>query len=85
MSLNNIQKIENLEGCESLKKLDLTLNFVDFDVFKESIENLRANVFLEDLYLLGNPCQDFDGYKQYITAHLPQLKQIDGKGIGLSG
>ncbi len=34
LSLNNIQKIENVRGCESLKKLDLTLNFVDMDVFK---------------------------------------------------
>ena len=28
VALNNIEKVENLEGCESLNKLDLTVNFV---------------------------------------------------------
>jgi len=31
LALNNISKIENIEGCESLKKLDLTCNFIDVD------------------------------------------------------
>ena len=78
LSLNNIKKIENIAGCESLKKLDLTLNFVDFDALKESLENLQSNAFLEDLYLLGNPCTDFPGYRQYVAAKLPQLGQLDG-------
>lgn len=29
MALNNISVIENLEGCESLRKLDFTVNFID--------------------------------------------------------
>ena len=29
LALNNIQKIEGIEGCETLKKLDLTVNFID--------------------------------------------------------
>ncbi|CAD7941382.1 unnamed protein product [Amoebophrya sp. A25] len=78
VSLNNISKIENLDGCESLKKLDMTLNFVDMDVLKESLESLQGLEFLEDLYLLGNPCADFVGYRQYVTAKLPQLQQLDG-------
>ena len=45
-SINNIEKIENLEGCESLKKLDFTLNFIG-DIL--SVENLKKNIFLEDL------------------------------------
>mmetsp|Transcript_12403 Transcript_12403/g.30089 ORF Transcript_12403/g.30089 Transcript_12403/m.30089 type:complete len:466 (-) Transcript_12403:147-1544(-) len=81
LSLNNIKKIENIAGCESLKKLDLTLNFVDFDALKESLENLQSNAFLEDLYLLGNPCTDFPGYRQYVAAKLPQLGQLDGSLI----
>ena len=28
LALNNVERIENLEGCESLNKLDLTVNFV---------------------------------------------------------
>lgn len=29
LAINNIKRIENLEGCESLTKLDLTCNFID--------------------------------------------------------
>merc|ERR1719265_2202903 len=36
---------------------------------------------LEDLYLTGNPCTDWPGFKKYVTAHLPRLKQLDGKLI----
>ena len=60
----------------------MTLNFVDLDTFKDSIIHLKKLEFLEDLYLLGNPCQvNFEGYRQYIIAHLPQLKQLDGNVI----
>jgi len=39
LALNNIELIENLEGCESLQKLDLTVNFVGE---LTSIESLRV-------------------------------------------
>jgi len=81
LALNNISLIENLEGCESLKKLDFTVNFIDIEDFKESIYNLKANVLLEDLYLTGNGCSDLPFYRPYVVAHLPQLKQLDGKLI----
>lgn len=42
LSLNNVMKIEGLHGCEMLKKLDMTLNFVDLDVFEESIKSLKV-------------------------------------------
>ena len=29
MALNNIAIIENIEGCESLRKLDFTVNFIE--------------------------------------------------------
>eukprot|EP00927_Polykrikos_kofoidii_P071574 TRINITY_DN67832_c0_g1_i1.p1 TRINITY_DN67832_c0_g1~~TRINITY_DN67832_c0_g1_i1.p1 ORF type:complete len:420 (+),score=81.88 TRINITY_DN67832_c0_g1_i1:109-1368(+) len=79
LTLNNIEKIEGIENCESLKKLDLTVNFVDLESFEESVHNLKANVMLEDLYMVGNPCADWPGYRAYIIAHLPQIKQLDGK------
>merc|ERR1712080_196504 len=78
---NNIPKIEGVDGCESLRKLDLTVNFVDIEDLEESIYNLKANVMLEDLYLTGNPCEDWPGFKQYVIAHLPRLKQLDSKLI----
>lgn len=79
LALNNISKIEGIEGCESLKKLDLTVNFVSVEELEESVYNLKANMMLEDLYLTGNPCTDWYGWRPYIIAHLPQIKQLDGK------
>ena len=36
---------------------------------------------LETLYLTGNPCTDFKGYREYVIATLLQLKNLDGKEI----
>ncbi len=46
LALNNIVVLENLEQCESLTKLDLTVNFVE-DVL--GVECLVNNVFLKEL------------------------------------
>lgn len=81
LALNNISMIEGIEGCESLKKLDLTVNFVDVDDLEESVYNLKANLALEDLYLTGNPCENWAGCRAYTIAHLPQIKQFDGRLI----
>mmetsp|Transcript_46 Transcript_46/g.68 ORF Transcript_46/g.68 Transcript_46/m.68 type:complete len:409 (-) Transcript_46:17-1243(-) len=81
LALNNISMIEGIDQCESLKKLDLTVNFVGVEALEESIYNLKANMALEDLYLLGNPCTDWPGCRAYVVAHLPQIKQLDGKLI----
>lgn len=81
LALNNISMIEGVDTCESLKKLDLTVNFVDIEDLEMSIYNLKANIMLEDLYLSGNPCEDWSGFKMYVMAHLPRLKQLDGKLI----
>uniref|UniRef100_UPI00398F834B dynein axonemal assembly factor 11 isoform X2 n=1 Tax=Pristiophorus japonicus TaxID=55135 RepID=UPI00398F834B len=78
LALNNIECIENLGGCEFLKKLDLTVNFVGK---LTSIESLKLNVHLQELFLVGNPCCDFDGYRKFVIATLPQLKWLDGKEI----
>ena len=78
LALNNIQVVDGLDGCESLKKLDLTVNFIDYLRFRESLLNLRANTFIEDLYLVGNPCMDWPMARQYVVAMLPLLKQLDG-------
>lgn len=78
LALNNITKIENLRGCEFLEKLDLTVNFVD-DLL--SVESLRDNRNLRELFLTGNPCTDYDGYRDYVIATLPQLAWLDGKEI----
>ncbi|KAI4493926.1 hypothetical protein M0804_002102 [Polistes exclamans] len=74
LALNNIEIIENLQGLESLKKLDLTVNFIG-DL--RSIKNLRYNENLEQLMLTGNPCTDYEGYREYVISTLPQLKELD--------
>ncbi|XP_077657214.1 dynein axonemal assembly factor 11 isoform X3 [Urocitellus parryii] len=33
---------------------------------------------------MGNPCTDFDGYREFVVATLPQLKWLDGKEIECS-
>ncbi|XP_076669054.1 touch insensitive larva B [Andrena cerasifolii] len=81
LALNNIEVIENLEGLESLKKLDLTVNFIG-DL--RGIGRLRCNTNLEQLFLIGNPCVDYHGYREYSIATLTQLKELDGVPIDRS-
>ena len=81
LALNNIEEIEGLEKCECLKKLDLTVNFVGKI---SSVKTLKDNIFLEELYLVGNPCAQFEGYRDYVAACLPQLKTLDGTTIETS-
>ncbi|XP_039443248.1 protein tilB [Culex pipiens pallens] len=78
LAVNNIERIENLEGLESLNKLDLTLNFVGE---LTSVETLRGNYNLRELYLTGNPCTDYAGYRDYVICALPQLESLDGVEI----
>lgn len=78
LALNNIETIENLERCESLRKLDLTLNFIGEIV---SVENLVNLYNLENLYLSGNPCTDYENYRDFIIGTLPQLVYLDGQEV----
>ncbi|XP_067835869.1 dynein axonemal assembly factor 11 isoform X2 [Heptranchias perlo] len=78
LALNNIECIENLDGCEFLQKLDLTVNFVGE---LTSVESLKLNVHLQELFLVGNPCCEFEDYRKFVIATLPQLKWLDGKEI----
>uniref|UniRef100_A0A182PDW0 Uncharacterized protein n=1 Tax=Anopheles epiroticus TaxID=199890 RepID=A0A182PDW0_9DIPT len=78
VAINNIERIENLEALEALQKLDLTLNFIGE---LTSIESLRANYNLRELFLTGNPCTDYPGYREYVITVLPQLAHLDGKEI----
>ena len=54
MALNNITRIEGLERNEKLRKLDLTVNFIDVDGLLD-VERLKINYNLEELYLTGVP------------------------------
>ena len=51
MAVNSVTKIEGVKRCESLNKLDLTLNFIDVESLEESCENLEWCPNITDLYL----------------------------------
>ena len=82
MALNNVSKIEGLDKCEFLNKLDLTVNFVDVDELESSMDHLSEREHLKDLYMMGNPCEaNWPGFKNYVIARLPQLQFLDGEAI----
>lgn len=60
LALNNIQCIEqgSLSGMECLRKLDLTLNFIDLDFLESSVDELCRCQSLQELFLIGNPCME---------------------------
>jgi protein TilB len=64
--------------------LDLTLNFIDVEDLEESMDNLACCEAICELYLTGNPCCNWDGYKDYVIAKVLQLKRIDGEEISKS-
>lgn len=80
MAVNNLTKIQNLQRCECLQKLDMTVNFLD-KAGLLSVQSLQQNEHLSELYLLGNPCADWSGYRQFVVGTLPQLRKLDGKQI----
>lgn len=75
LAVNNIEQIENLEALESLTKLDLTLNFIGV---LTSVDCLKGNYNLRHLTLTGNPCTDYEAYRDYVIVTLPQLENLDG-------
>ena len=78
VALNNVTKIENLKGCESLRKLDLTYNFVSLENL-HSVKRLNANVELRSLFLMGNPCaESWEKYRAYVAGSVRRLEYLDG-------
>ena len=73
--MNNLTKVQNLQGCESLAKLDLSVNFIP-KAGLLSLASLRQNAALTELHLLGNPCTEWPHYRSYVIALLPQLRQL---------
>ena len=35
-------------------------------------------------YLTGNPCTDYEGYREFVVASLPQLRWLDGREVSKS-
>ena len=78
LAMNNIERVENTECLEKLEKLDLTLNFIGEIT---SLEILQHNKKLKSLYLMGNPCTEYEYYQDYIIAILPHIEFLDGMPI----
>lgn len=81
LAVNNIRRIEGLRQCEFLNKLDLTVNFIPLKWLESSIDELAHNQHLVQLFLLGNPCSDWEGCVDYVIARVKTLKRLDGKEI----
>ena len=94
LAVNNVEVIEGVKGCESLKKLDLTLNFIDIEHLEESFTNLSSVpgmyiyicflLDIRDLYTTGNPCEDFEFFRDFVVGMVPQLLRLNGKTISPS-
>lgn len=59
----------------------MTLNFIDIEDLKQSTDNLKKVPSLRDLYLTGNPCEQWSGCKNYVIASLPFLAFLNGNEI----
>ena len=81
LAVNNITRIQNLQRCEALQKLDLTINFVD-KAGLLTVDSLKHNINLRELVLMGNPCAEWSGYRQYVIAKLPQLQKLVRRASG---
>ncbi|CAG9315170.1 LRRC6 [Blepharisma stoltei] len=81
LAVNNVKVIEGIDRCESLKKLDLTLNFIEIDDLEASLRHLGQVSTIEQLYMTGNPCTDWQGFRELTISLVPQLNQLDGKDI----
>jgi protein TilB len=70
LAVNNIRQIENLDRCESLTKLDLTLNFISDLV---SVDELKANELLRELWVLFHQAR-----RSLLTARIPTPRYLVG-------
>ena len=51
------------------------MNFIPLAALT-SLTNLGGLYALRELYLLGNPCTQWQYYRPYVLALLPQLQQL---------
>jgi protein TilB len=56
------------------------MNFITFKGLLK-LDRLTVNHNLRQLFLMGNPCADFEGYRSFIIGTLPQLTHVDGADV----
>ena len=57
---------------------------MDIEDLKESMENLDECPEIKELYMTGNPCTHWEGFKEYVIAKVPLLRRLDGDEINKS-
>ena len=83
LTLNNITTLPapHLAALEKLVKLDLTLNHISLTSLTDSLHALVPCHFLIELYLTGNPCTRWTGYRQWVVGRLVRLERLDGTDV----
>lgn len=78
IAMNNVWSLNGLQRCESLCKLDLTLNnLTDAHALIEATEVLQHTQALKELFLMGNTCQQqFSAWRTLVVGRLPQLRRL---------
>jgi protein TilB len=78
LALNNIHVVEGIQHLEFLNKLDLTLNFIDYERLKESVECMSCLRSLRELFMLGNPCAYNESTDDQNIDDIEQNQKING-------
>ena len=56
----------------------MTVNFIEVMELKESVECLGKLQNFKELYLTGNPCEEWAGCRDYVIANVPTLECYNG-------
>ena len=59
----------------------MTVNFIDVFEIHDSVMCLSRLPSFKEIYLTGNPCEDWKGCKDYLIAHIPTLECYNGEAI----
>jgi len=81
LAVNSVKVVEGIKRCESLEKLDMTLNFIDVEDLEQSVDEMEYCENLVELYFTGNPCTEWKGCRNYILGRLPQIMRFDGDDV----
>lgn len=78
IAMNRVCSLNGLQRCESLCKLDLTLNdLADAQALVDATEVLQHTTALKELFLMGNACQQrFPAWRLLVVGRLPQLRRL---------
>lgn len=53
-------------------------------VVMETWRDINSSPLYLPSYLTGNPCTDYEGYREFVVASLPQLRWLDGREVSKS-